>query len=368
MWFYDGREFPAPTFPLGTIPAGNLYASVPDLGRFLIALFAGGEGPDGRIIKAETLERMWKPQFDDDGRFGLGFALSEWEGHRRVGHGGAVYGFSTELAALPDERVGVAVCSARDVTNAITRRIADAALSTLLALRDDDDPPTLESTSPLPDGLARSLRGRYADDEGRVAELIERSGRLSWLGPDGGHLLELRLPPDGDGDRLIVDGPLVASGPTLEIDGDAVNFRETTYRRLPDEPPADCPDRWRGLIGEYGWDHNTLFILEREGELYALIEWVFFDRLTEVAPDVFAFPTRGLYEAERIVFDRDDSGRRRLERSPPALPSSGGRSAARTARPSGSSRSGPSPNCGPRPSPPRPPPSPAPSARPTSST
>ena len=28
-----------------------------------------------------------------------------------------------------------------------------------------------------------------------------------------------------------------------------------------------APERFRGLIGEYGWDHNTLYILERDGKL-----------------------------------------------------------------------------------------------------
>ncbi len=27
-----------------------------------------------------------------------------------------------------------------------------------------------------------------------------------------------------------------------------------------------------GVIGEYGWDHNTLYILEENRRLYALIE------------------------------------------------------------------------------------------------
>ena len=36
-----------------------------------------------------------------------------------------------------------------------------------------------------------------------------------------------------------------------------------------------CPARWDGLIGEYGWDHDVLYILEKDGRLHALIEWFF---------------------------------------------------------------------------------------------
>ena len=35
--------------------------------------------------------------------------------------------------------------------------------------------------------------------------------------------------------------------------------------------PVETPAAWSGLIGEYGWDHNTLYILEDGGRLYALI-------------------------------------------------------------------------------------------------
>ncbi len=75
--------------------------------------------------------------------------------------------------------------------------------------------------------------------------------------------------------------------------------------------PDGAPPRWAGLIGEYGWDHNTLYIFEKDGRLFALIEWFFLDQLTEdeTKPDVFRFPDRGLYEGESLRFTRDALGR-----------------------------------------------------------
>src|SRR6266850_1548570 len=107
MWTYDGRTFEAPTFQLGIGPAGCLYTSVVDLGRFLSVVFAHGRGPNGTVLKPETLDEMWRPQFAKPGDktgFGIGFRVSEFGGHRLVGHGGAIYGFATELAALPDDK------------------------------------------------------------------------------------------------------------------------------------------------------------------------------------------------------------------------------------------------------------------------
>src|SRR5262249_4110818 len=73
MWTLDGRTFAAPTFELGTSPAGSLYSTVTDLGGFLSALFAGD-----RLLKRESLEQMWKPQFakpSDEIKYGLGFPI-----------------------------------------------------------------------------------------------------------------------------------------------------------------------------------------------------------------------------------------------------------------------------------------------------
>ena len=74
--------------------------------------------------------------------FGLGFALSTLEGQRRIGHGGAVYGFATELAALPDEKLGVVVIATRDCANGTVKQIADTALRLMLAARKASRCPT----------------------------------------------------------------------------------------------------------------------------------------------------------------------------------------------------------------------------------
>jgi D-alanyl-D-alanine dipeptidase len=80
-------------------------------------------------------------------------------------------------------------------------------------------------------------------------------------------------------------------------------------RQVATDPPPDVPPAWRGLIGEYGWDYNTLFVFERGERLHALIEWFFDYPLEDMGGDVFAFPSFGLYHGERLVFQRDASGR-----------------------------------------------------------
>src|SRR5882762_3982042 len=51
MWTYDGRTMEAPTFQLGMAPAGSMYSTVTDLGRFVSVLLAQGKTEHGTLLK-----------------------------------------------------------------------------------------------------------------------------------------------------------------------------------------------------------------------------------------------------------------------------------------------------------------------------
>ncbi len=306
MWTVDGRSSTAPTFQLGMAPAGSMYSTVTDLGLFLAALFAGGEGARGAVLRRESLEEMFRPQFAPEGAttgYGLGFGVGELDGHRTVGHGGAIYGFATSLAALPDLGLGVVAVTNVDFANAVTDRIADAALRVMLSVREGREPSLPPLTAPVPQPLVEGLPGHYRRGD-RQVEVARRGDGLVLF--RGGIPARLRALP---GDTLVVDD-LLGHGPTVVPPADG-SLRVGGDTLSPFEPPlpAPPPERWAGLIGEYGWDHNVLYILEREGRLHALIEWFFEYPLEEVSPDRFRFPDRGLYDGESLVFIRDAGGR-----------------------------------------------------------
>jgi CubicO group peptidase (beta-lactamase class C family)/D-alanyl-D-alanine dipeptidase len=303
MWTYWGREFPAPTFELGMAPAGSMYSTANDLGRFLSMLFNGGRSSKGPILKPETLEKMWTPQFDKKGDFGIGFHLGQLEGRRRIGHGGAIYGFATELAALPSDKLGVVVVTARDCANAVTTHIADVALRHMLAVRQGKSLPKIEETTRLKPETARRLAGRYRSDR-KGFDLLERGGTLCLLPLSGGMRMEVRALADA----LVVDDRL-GYGTKIIPEGDKLRVGDTVLERVAIPRPPPPPAGWRGLIGEYGWDHNTLYILEKDGKLQALIEWFFLYPLEQESADVFKFPEFGLYHGEKLIFKRDQDGR-----------------------------------------------------------
>ncbi len=306
MWTYDGRTFPAPEFEYGIGPAANLYAPVTDLAAFVKMLFNDGKNAAGQpLLKSETLQAMWQVQFMPESSpegWGLGFYVSRYRGHKRIGHVGAVHGFATELIALPELKLGVVAATTADVANAVLRRISLYAFDLMLALRNGQPLPEAEKTRPVEPWLAKKLDGKFAT-KNTLIELEEDYGRLFlWSGTQRN---ELRLYED----TLIVDDRLGWQPKIYVRDENLINIEGHMYRRFPDRRPPQIKEEFRGLIGEYGWDHNTLYILEKRTHLYALIEWFYLYPLRRLEKDVYAFPDYGLYHGEKVIFHRDQEGR-----------------------------------------------------------
>jgi CubicO group peptidase (beta-lactamase class C family)/D-alanyl-D-alanine dipeptidase len=305
MWSYDGLSFQAPTFELGMAPAGCMYSTVVDLARFESVLFNQGRGPNAQVLKPETLQKMWTPQFAQPGAtsgYGIGFRISQLEGHREIGHGGAIYGFATQLAALPDEKLGVVTVTTIDAANAVTSHVAQEALQLMLAAKQHSPLPEVPQTMPISSEHIRQLSGRYGQGEDSV-DLMARNGELWMLRTAGGEEVRLRQL----GDSLMEDG---RAGYGLKVTpiANGIRIGDQTLARVAETLPAAAPGRWKGLIGEYGWDYDNLYIFEKDGQLTALIEWFDYAPLTEVSGDVFNFPQNGLYDGEQAIFTRGSDG------------------------------------------------------------
>lgn len=305
MWSYDGKVFQAPTFELGMAPAGCMYSTVLDLGRFASVLFNGGQGPGGPILKKETLEKMWTPQFANPGQkngFGIGFFIGDLDGHRMVGHGGAIYGFATQLAALPEQKLAAVAVTTMDSTNAVAQRITEEALRLMLAAKESKPLPEIPATEPIPIERVHELEGRYGIGASAV-DLLEQEHQLFLLPVGGGEQVRLQQ----TGNDLIEDGRM-GYGLKITPSHNAIKIEDKTLERAETPKPIEIPGSWKGLIGEYGWDYDTLYIFERNGKLTALIEWFDYAPLEESSKDVFNFPHSGLYDGEQAIFTRDADG------------------------------------------------------------
>src|SRR5262249_54950791 len=258
------------------------------------------------MLSAATLEQMYKPQFakpEDETKYGLGFAIGELEERRRIGHGGAVYGFATELAALPDDKLGVVVITSVDCAKASTKRIANEALRRMPAVGQGEPLRGMDEPQPILADYARRIAGRYGQGD-KAVDLIERSGKLYYLPAKGGFRAELRQLAD----QLVTDDRL-DYGQKMRVEGEHLLIGKEKLGRVAESMHEPCRASWLGLIGEYGWDHNVLYILEKDGRLHALIEWFFLYPLKERSENVFEFPDHGLYHGEKLIFTRDPAGR-----------------------------------------------------------
>ena len=308
MWTYDGRRFQAPEFLLGTGPAGNMLSSVSDLSKFLSCLFRNGSTHTGRILAPETFQTMTTAIQDQNGKnqgFGLGFSVGELDGHKKIGHGGAVYGFSTELAALPERKLGVATISSLDGSNGVVERLSNYALRLMLATKDEKPLPEYATTVPIALERARELVGNYVREGSReVAQITTLNEDITMQ--HGSFRYGLRASAE-DG-STVTDDAFGFGTKVTPLEAGKIRIGNATYQRMEETPPEDIPQRWKGLIGEYGWDHNTLYILEDHGQLYALIEWFYYYPIKEVSENVFEFPDYGLYHGEGLKFARDATG------------------------------------------------------------
>jgi len=306
MWNYQGERFDAPTFKLGMSPAGSMYSTTYDLAAFLRSIHAIHQKGEVGILSKATLDKMWGPQ--DDGsharHYGLGFGITELEGQRVVKHGGAVYGFASELMYLPETGLGVAISTNLDVANGSLVKMAHYFLRSLLAEQQGSSTPDYLFTKPIPKETAIKYSGAYIKDD----DIVELNWRLGHLYYDRLSAVPFSIRQAASG-RYYLDDVDGFEG-EIQLAENSFEFGGETYRRMPDMLPTDAPKKWRGLIGEYGWDHNILYILEKYGKLHALIEWETEYPLTEQENDQFDFPKdRGLYPLESLQFIRDENGR-----------------------------------------------------------
>ena len=107
---------------------------------------------------------------------------------------------------------------------------------------------------------------------------------------------------------LLVDDRL-QFGPLLVPQKDGFAIGKNTFQRVPGKAPRPSPSKWAGLIGEYGPDHSTVYVLEKDGRLHVLVGWFALYPLKEESETVYRFPDVGLAAGEKLIFKLDKTGR-----------------------------------------------------------
>jgi CubicO group peptidase (beta-lactamase class C family) len=97
------------------MPAGGAYASVEDMLLFSLALRSE------KLVKRATLDLMWKGVTvpgHEDGTYGYGCTLGEYNGARIVGHGGGWSGVTNVFEMLPEQGATIVILANYDANPA----------------------------------------------------------------------------------------------------------------------------------------------------------------------------------------------------------------------------------------------------------
>jgi CubicO group peptidase (beta-lactamase class C family) len=119
-------------------PAGGMWSSVNDLGRWAQMLLGRGEWRGHQLVDPGTLTALFRPitptHMTVSGReltqpyYGLGWFVDTYRGRMRVYHGGNLDGFTALVTLFPNQGYGVVVLTnlgATSLPEAIVRHVAD---------------------------------------------------------------------------------------------------------------------------------------------------------------------------------------------------------------------------------------------------
>lgn len=289
-----------PVFDLGTIPAGNLFTTVNDLGRFASALIKADT--DGATPKP-LLEKMWEPQFTNNPTgFGLGFFVGNRHGHRTVQHSGAVYGHSSSFVVFPELNIAVIVMGNEDIANGRISAISDRAINKYIELK------TGKNVTPqypmIKVDTLKPFTGEF-ESQSYWAKLELKHGKL--VGKISGQFTTFK--PIGD--MMFIANSRITNNATARFikKGDRITgftMGGQIYNRVQDNPRPLSP-HWRKVLGHYGHPVIPLIITERHGHLYVMTENMVDYRLVPVNQHVCALPP-GMYIKEHVVFLPDEDG------------------------------------------------------------
>ena len=104
-------------------PAGSVYTTANDLGKWLRFQLGDGTWNGRRLVSSANLNETHKPNtiipmtdvaaatypYTVQLTYGMGWVMQDYRGVKLISHGGIVEGFKVNLALLPAERIGIGV-------------------------------------------------------------------------------------------------------------------------------------------------------------------------------------------------------------------------------------------------------------------
>ncbi|AMY07083.1 Penicillin-binding protein E [Luteitalea pratensis] len=218
--------------------AGSLVSTLDDLARWDAALYTD------RVVKAESLARMWTPYLLKDGsstRYGYGFQVGDMRGQQAIEHGGGIPGFSTYALRLPQEHVYVVV-----LCNSDNPRVAPGYLARRLAAMAIGKPFPERTAITVESSVLARYVGTYSNDARDVRRTVTVEGSRIYLQRGGRPKVEIKAASATEffleNSLTFVRFDVSADGKdaTLLYYGDGSDTPERS-RRISDTAPSAAP-------------------------------------------------------------------------------------------------------------------------------
>ena len=222
---------------LPVAPAGAHWSTGADMARYLQALLAIGDG--NGIVSPGSLGHLTAPQIPVSASmsYGLGWFVEDWRGQMLIHHGGNTFGFTSELALLPETGAGIVILTnagrANDFVQAVRARFLELLFDQpeshhagALIARTEADRRASEWTEaqPIPREAAEAAEGWYRSDVlGDVALRREGGGLVFDIGEMEG---EVRVDPQRPDRWIIWEGPLFTMPLAFDAATGALTFGE----------------------------------------------------------------------------------------------------------------------------------------------
>ncbi|HXV63136.1 MAG TPA: serine hydrolase, partial [Vicinamibacteria bacterium] len=132
-------------------PAGSINSSVEEMIRYVRFHLDGGKYGEKQILSPENSRAMQTaqvamppspiaPDNPEQGptSYGLGLIVTNYRGHKMILHGGGIDGFISQMAWLPDDKLGVVVLTNYSGFNPVPNLVVQHAFDRLLGLEPVD--------------------------------------------------------------------------------------------------------------------------------------------------------------------------------------------------------------------------------------
>lgn len=179
----ETRKLPYKDIPFAA-PAGSIASSAKDMTAWVRLILNGGMVDGKRLVSEKSFNETVSPQMKVGGNisYGFGWMLRDWNGHKIVEHGGNIDGFNSQVAMMPDQKLGFVMLT--NVTGSpLGKDLMELVWSAFVAKPEKKNATTAGTNSNNADPNAKleadKVIGKYRFEElGVDVDVTEKDGKL----------------------------------------------------------------------------------------------------------------------------------------------------------------------------------------------